>query len=146
MVSHTVYFKGMMVFTLTSQMYHRISVLVPVLVRVLVHEYKYEYYDFGTHEYEYKKFSTTSTEYKYPSPDNQELASFFLVHSVIQSNYVSPLHRRCTIEYQYSCQYSYEYLSTCPRVQVRVLWLWNSRVRVQEIQYYEYWVRVPQPW
>ena len=27
---------------------------------VLVHEYeyKYEYYDFGTHEYEYKKFST----------------------------------------------------------------------------------------
>ena len=34
MVSHTVYFKGMMVFTLTSQMYHRISVLVPVLVRV----------------------------------------------------------------------------------------------------------------
>ena len=43
---------------------------------------------------------------------------------------------RCTIEYQYSCQYSYEYLSTCPRVrvQVRVLLLWNSRVRVQ----YEY--------
>ena len=40
-----------MFFTLTSQMYHRISVLVPVLVRVLVHEY--EYYDFGTHEYEY---------------------------------------------------------------------------------------------
>ena len=34
MVSHAVYFKGMMVFTLTSQMYHRISVLVPVLVRV----------------------------------------------------------------------------------------------------------------
>ena len=34
MVSHTVYFKGMMFFTLTSQMYHRISVLVPVLVRV----------------------------------------------------------------------------------------------------------------
>ena len=57
MVSHTVYFKGMMFFTLTSQMYHRISVLMPVLV---------------------------------------------------------------------------EYLSTCPRVrvQVRVLWLWNSGVRV----------------
>ena len=34
MLSHTVYFAGMMVFTLTSQMYHRISVLVPVLVRV----------------------------------------------------------------------------------------------------------------
>ena len=33
-VSQTVYFTGMMVFTLTSQMYHRISVLVPVLVRV----------------------------------------------------------------------------------------------------------------
>ena len=44
---------------------------------------------------------------------------------------------RCTIEYQYSCQYSYEYLSTCPRVrvQVRVLLLCNSRVRVPEIQY-----------
>ena len=34
MVNHTVYFKGMMVFTLASQMYHRKSVLVPVLVRV----------------------------------------------------------------------------------------------------------------
>ena len=34
MVSHTVDFKGMMVFTLTSQMYHRISVLAPVFVRV----------------------------------------------------------------------------------------------------------------
>ena len=43
----------------------------------------------------------------------------------------SPLHRRCTIEYQYSCQYSYEYLSTCPRVQLRVLWLWNSRVQYE---------------
>ena len=58
MVSHTVYFKGMMFFTLTSQMYHRISVLVPVLVRVPVHEYEYKYYDFGTHKYEYQKFST----------------------------------------------------------------------------------------
>ena len=46
----------------------------------------------------------------------------------------SPLHHRFAIEYQYSCQYSYEYPSTCPRVQVRVLLLWNSRVRVQ----YEY--------
>ena len=34
MVSQTVYFTGMMVFTLISQMYHRILVLVPVLVRV----------------------------------------------------------------------------------------------------------------
>ena len=53
MVSRPVYFKGMMVFTFILQMYHKISVLVPVLVRVLVHEYeyKYEYYDFGTHEY-----------------------------------------------------------------------------------------------
>ena len=43
---------------------------------------------------------------------------------------------RRTIEYQYSCQYSYEYLSTCPwvRVQVWVLLVWNLRVRVQ----YEY--------
>ena len=48
----------------------------------------------------------------------------------------SPLHRKCTIDYEYSCQYSYEYLSTCPRVRVQVwvLSLWNSRVRVQ----YEY--------
>ena len=96
MVSHTVYFKGMMVFTLTSQMYHRISVLVPVLVRVP------EYLSTSTststmtleltstvrvQEIQYS--STTSTEYEYPSPDNQELASFFfLFHSVIQSNYV----------------------------------------------------------
>ena len=36
MVSHAVYFTGMMVFTLivTLQMFHGISVLVPVLVRV----------------------------------------------------------------------------------------------------------------
>ena len=34
MVSQTVYFTGMMVFALTSQMYYRILVLVPVLVRV----------------------------------------------------------------------------------------------------------------
>ena len=34
MVSQTVYFTGMMVFTLTSQMYHRKSVLVPVLLQV----------------------------------------------------------------------------------------------------------------
>ena len=97
MVSHTVYFKGMMVFTLTSQMYHRISVLVPVLVRVP------EYLSTSTSTsamtleltststvrvQEIQYLSTTSTEYEYPSPDNQELASFFLVHSVIQSNYV----------------------------------------------------------
>ena len=74
MVSYTVYFTGMMVFTLTSQMYHRISVLVPVLVRVLVHEYecKYEYYDFRTHEYKYITSTRISVlkycEYEYPSP------------------------------------------------------------------------------
>ena len=34
MVSQTVYFTGMMVFTITSQMYRWKSVLVPVLVRV----------------------------------------------------------------------------------------------------------------
>ena len=58
----------------------------------------------------------------------------------------SPLYRRCTIEYQYSCQYSHEYLSTCPRVrvQVRVLSLCNSRVRVQyEYQKLSTRVRVP---
>ena len=34
MVSQTAYFTGMMVFTLTSHMYQRISVLVPVLLWV----------------------------------------------------------------------------------------------------------------
>ena len=73
-----------------------------------------------------------------------------IIYSIIQLFisqvwWFSPLHHRWTIEYQYSCQYSYEYLSACRRV--RVLLLWNSRVRVQ----YEYqkfstrvlWVRVP---
>ena len=73
MVSQTVYFThvtGMMVFTLASQMYHIIS----VLVRVPVHEYKYkyEYYYFGTHEYEYITSTRNSVleycEYEYPSP------------------------------------------------------------------------------
>ena len=54
MESQTVYFTGMMVFTLISQMYHRRSLLGPVFIRVLVHEYEYEYkyYFFGTYEYE----------------------------------------------------------------------------------------------
>ena len=80
-----------MVFTLTSQMYHRISVLVPVLVRVP------EYLPTSTstmtleltststvrvQEIQYSSTASTSTEYEYPIPDNQELASFFLVHSV----------------------------------------------------------------
>ena len=79
MVSRTVYFKGMMVFTLTSQMYHRISVLVPVLVRVP------EYLSTSTStstmtleltststvrvlEIQYSSTASTSTEYEYPSP------------------------------------------------------------------------------
>ena len=69
MVSHTVYFKDMMVFTLTVQMYHRISVLMPVLVRVPEYSStststEYEYYDFGTHEYEYST-STRKAVLKY---------------------------------------------------------------------------------
>ena len=81
MVSHTctVYFKDMMVFTLTMQMYHRISVLVPVLVRVP------EYLSTSTStstmtlelmststvrvpEMQYSSTVSTSTEYEYPSP------------------------------------------------------------------------------
>ena len=81
MVSHTVYFTGMMVFTLTLQMYHRISVLVPVLVRVP------EYLSTSTStstsimtfeltstntlrvpEFQYSSTASTSTEYEYPSP------------------------------------------------------------------------------
>ena len=82
MVSHTVYFKGMMVFTFTSHMYHRISVLVPVLVRVP----EYLSTDTSTSkstmtleltststvrvpEIQYSSTASTSTEYKYPSPD-----------------------------------------------------------------------------
>ena len=80
MVSQTVYFRydG---FTLTSQMYHRISVLVPVLVRVP------EYLPMSTStimstitleltstskvqvpEIRYPSTASTSTEYEYPSP------------------------------------------------------------------------------
>ena len=58
----------------------------------------------------------------------------------------SPLHRRCSIDYQYSCQYSYEYLSTGPRVRVQVWVLsrWNSRVRVHyKYQKFSTRVRVP---
>ena len=81
MVSHTVYFKDMMVFTLTVQMYHRISGLMPVLVRVP------EYLSTSTStstssmtlelmststvrvpEKQYSSTASTSTEYEYPSP------------------------------------------------------------------------------
>ena len=79
MVSHTVYFTGMMVFTRTSQMYHKISVLVEVLVRVP------EYLSMSTststltleltststvqvQEIQYSSTASTSTEYEYPSP------------------------------------------------------------------------------
>ena len=70
-----------MVFTLTSQMYHRISVLVPVLFRVP------EYLSTSTststmtleltststvrvQEIQYSSTASTSTEYEYPSPDH----------------------------------------------------------------------------
>ena len=42
----------------------------------------------------------------------------------------SSLYLRCTTDYQYSDQYSYEYLSTCPWVRVQILLLWNSRSKV----------------
>ena len=80
MVSHTVYFTGMMVFTFILKMYHRISVLVPVLVRVP------EYLSTSTStstiileltsmstvrvpEIQYSSTVSASTEYEYPSPD-----------------------------------------------------------------------------
>ena len=77
MVSHTVYFKGMMAFTLTMQMYHRISVLVPVLV--WVPEYlstststmTLELMSMSTErvpEMQYSSTESSSTEYEYPSP------------------------------------------------------------------------------
>ena len=81
MVNHTVYFKGMMVFTLASHMYHRKSVLVPVLVRVP--EYLSPSTSTSTStmtleltststvrvtEIQYSSTASTSTEYEYPSP------------------------------------------------------------------------------
>ena len=74
MVSHTDYFKGVMVFTLTSQMYHIISVLVPVLVRIP--EYLSTSTSTSTMTLELTstvrvpeiQYSSTSTEYEYPSP------------------------------------------------------------------------------
>ena len=86
MVSRTVYFKDMMVFTLTSQMYHGISVLAPVLVRVP------DYLSTSTStststmtleltststvrvpEIQYSITACTSTEYEYPSPGRDHL-------------------------------------------------------------------------
>ena len=116
--------------------------------------------EYWTYEYEYWKISTrvvieynvfsififiilykTSTRVVLAPALYSKINQFGTFHMLSHTVYfagmmVSPLHRRCTIEYQYSCQYSYEYLSTCPqvRVQVWVLWLSNSRVRVQ----YEY--------
>ena len=81
MVSQTVHFTGMIVFTLTSQMYHRISLLVPVLVRGP--EYLFTSTSTGTStitlehtstsrarvpEIQYLSTASTSTEYEYPSP------------------------------------------------------------------------------
>ena len=89
MVSHTVYFKGMMVFTLTSQMYHIISVLVPVLVRVP--EYLSTSMSTSTStmtlelrstsavwvpEIQYSSTASTSTEYEYPSPEYSTIGSW----------------------------------------------------------------------
>ena len=87
MVSRPVYFKGMMVFTFTLQMYHKISVLVPVLVRVP------EYLSTSTStststmtleltststvqvpEIQYSSTASTSTEYEYPSPASENLS------------------------------------------------------------------------
>ena len=85
MVSRPVYFKGMMVFIFTLQMYHKISVLVPVLVRVP------EYLSTSTStststmtleltstvqvpEIQYSSTASTSTEYEYPSPASENLS------------------------------------------------------------------------
>ena len=99
-------------------------------------------------------WTNDNNKHKYKNSDSGNFSMMIKLKECIDILFISKvwcfslLHHRCTIEYQYSCQYSYEYLSTCPRVrvQVRVLWLWNSRVRV----HYEYqkfstrvwWVRV----
>ena len=80
MVSQTVYFTGMIVFTLTSQMYHSISVLMPVLVRVPL------YLSTSTsttstitleltnrEKYEYQKFSTRVLRVRVPSTSTPAL-------------------------------------------------------------------------
>ena len=82
MVSHTVNFTGMMVFALISQRYHRISVLVPVLIRVP--EYLYTSTSTSTStvileltskstvrvpEIQCSSTASTSIEYEYSSPD-----------------------------------------------------------------------------
>ena len=76
MVSHTVYLKGMMVFTFTSHMYHRISVLLPVLVRVPEYLSTSTSTSKSTMTLELTstvrvpeiQYASTSTEYEYPSP------------------------------------------------------------------------------
>ena len=84
MVSRPVYFKGMMVFTFTLQMYHKISVLVPVLVRVP--EYlstststststiTLELTSTSTVQVPEIQYASTSTEYEYPSPASENLS------------------------------------------------------------------------
>ena len=81
MVSRPVYFKGMMVFTFTLQMYHKISVLVRVP----------EYLSTSTStsimtleltststvqvpEIQYSSTASTSTEYEYPSLASENLS------------------------------------------------------------------------
>ena len=86
MLSHTLYFAGMMVFTLTSQMYHRISVLVPVFVRgpeylststsTSTSTMTFELTSTSTvrvPEIQYSSTASTSTEYEYPSPGDRPI-------------------------------------------------------------------------
>ena len=77
-LSQTVYFTGMMVFTLASQMY--LSVLVPVLVRVpeylstststSTNTITLELTSTSTVRVPKIQYASTSTEYEYPSPDS----------------------------------------------------------------------------
>ena len=84
MVSETVYFTGMMVFALTSQMNYRISVLMPVLVRVpdnlstststsasIITSELTSTSKVWVPEIQYSSTASTITEYEYPSPDSQ---------------------------------------------------------------------------
>ena len=130
MVSHTVYFKGMMVVTLTSPMYHRISVLVPVLVRVP------EYLSTSTstststmtleltststvrvQEIQYSSIASTSTEYEYPSPGHGWGHS---LKSQCGSNILS------THIPFVPCQSALPFL----RYSIFKIWTWKSRVKV----------------
>ena len=102
MISQTVHFTGMMVSPL-SQMYHRISVLVPVLVWVPEHSYTSTNKSTSTitleltstskvrvPEIQYRYSSIASTEYEYPKPWSCYLDIYFFRHQPREQSSLNP--------------------------------------------------------